>query len=165
MDFLFLLGADVTTTAAAPSGATSNPPLVLHVTSSKNDQHSPAIENKLLATISPSFHHKAQTLLTALNENPQQLSWNSQGEVLINFQSVPGANFFQIFPSIFKPALKHRQLPGFIETVNEIATMGLGHLIHPRLLRGFRRLRKIENQETLYSEVSKDNKWYFLGPV
>lgn len=144
---------------------TSTTVLVLPTVSIKNDENSSASEQRLLSKITPSFQSKAKLLLEAFNDNPQQLTWSDEGAVLINSQSVPNANIFELFPAVFKtPVLKNQKLPGFTEFVSEIGSLGLGHLIHPKFLRGLKRKKKIANQMELYNEL-KNGHWYFLGPI
>ena len=156
---------DVPQRPDSPPIETSKPPLILPVVSEKNDQNSSSLENLLLSKIPPSFCTKAKLLLQAFDENPQQLTWNDQGEVFINSESVPNADIFKLFPAVFKtPVLKNKNLPGFIEFVREIGGLGLAHLIHPKLLRGFKRKQKIQNQKELFEEI-KNDKWFYLGPI
>jgi hypothetical protein len=43
--------------------------------------------------------------------------------------------------------------------------MGLGKIISPKLLRGLKRKTTIQNQTELYSDIIKNDKWYYLGPI
>lgn len=148
-----------------PTGRT--PPLIVPVVNQKNDQNTTASEALLISKVAPSLQSKAKLLLKAFNENPQQLTWNDKGELFVNDESVPNANIFDLLPAVFKISVqKNKKLPGFIDFVNQIGNMGLAHLIHPKLLRGFKRQKKIIDQDELYVKVTaKDKKWYFLGPI
>ena len=154
-------------TESAPlSESRSSPPLVLAVVEKKNVENSSTAENILLSKVAPSFRPKAKSLLEAFNKNPQQLTWNDEGELIINNESVPNANVFHLLPAVYKTSItKNKSLPGFIEFVNQIGAMGLAHLISPKLLRGFKRKNKIQNQAELYKDVIKNDKWFYLGPI
>jgi|FrelakmetLWP11LW_1041352.scaffolds.fasta_scaffold09923_2 hypothetical protein len=144
----------------------SNPPLVLPEVVKKNDQNSIFDEDFLIEKIAPSLQKKAKLLIDAFNKNPQQVSWNETGELMINEQGVPNANIYQLLPAVFKSStVKNRTLPGFIEFVTQIGTMGLGKIISPKLLRGLKRKTTIQNQTELYSDIIKNDKWYYLGPI
>ena len=143
----------------------SNAPLLFTVENQKNNQTDPTSESLVLSKVPDSFREKAKLLLSAFDENPQQLTWNKKGEVYIEQDSIPKANFFQLFPALFKFSSVESQLPGYVEFVNQIALMGLAHLIHPKLLRGFRRKQKITNEKEIYKRVLRNDKWYYLGPV
>ena len=154
------------TVETEPKQLSLSPPLVLAVEEKKNDNNSSTAENLLLSKVAPSFRTKAKTLLEAFNDNPQQLSWNDNGELTINNESVPNANIYQLLPAVYKTAIiKNKSLPGFIEFVNQIGAMGLAHLISPKLLRGFKRRNKIQNQAELYNDVIKNDRWFYLGPI
>ena len=121
----------------------------------------------LLSKVPPGFHSKAKLLIEAFDKNPQQLTWNDEGELIINNESVPNANIYHLLPAIYKTALakNKKTLPGFIEFVNQIGAMGLAKLISPKLMRGFRRKIPIENENELYNDIIKNDKWYYLGPI
>ena len=145
----------------------ATPPLVLPVVEKKNDQNSTVAENLLLSKVAPGFHSKAKLLLAAFDKNPQQLTWNDKGELIINNESVPNANIYHLLPTVYKTALTKNQksLPGFFEFVNQIGAMGLAKFISPKLLRGFRRKKPLENENELYHDIIKNDKWYYLGPI
>ena len=148
------------------SESRSSPPLVFSVVEKKNDKNSSTSENILLSKVAPSSRPKAKSLLEAFNDNPQQLTWNDEGELFINNESVPNASIYYLLPAVYKTAItKNKSLPGFIEFVNQIGAMGLAHLISPKLLRGFKRKNKIQNQAELYNDVIKNDRWYYLGPI
>lgn len=164
---LTIIGIDIVEpTDASLSKPRSSPPLILPVVENKNDQSTSISEDLLLEKVAPSLRSKGKLLLEAFNQNPQQLIWNDAGEITINEETLPNANILQLFPAVFKTSvIKNKTLPGFIEFVNQIAAMGLGHLISPKLLRGFKRKEKIQNQVELYNQIIKNDKWYFLGPI
>jgi len=144
------------------------PPIVATDVVQKDDGNSTAAEDNLLKTVPQRFREKTKELINICNKSPQQLTWNSDGQIFINQQSVPLANIFTLLPAIFKPTSVNRKLPGFDELVTQIATMGFAHLMNPCLTRGLRRklTQKIENENELYADILElDKKWYYLGPI
>lgn len=139
--------------------------MIFPVPNRKNDHSDPLTEDSILANIGPYYHGKAKQLLAYFHENPQQLTWNSDGQVFIENESVPEANFFRLFPSLFSYKVSNNEMPGYAEFVSQIADMGLGHLVGQKMLRGFKRKFKIVNQNELYNTVKRNDKWYFLGQV
>lgn len=148
------------------SDSKSTPPLVLPVIEKKNDQNSTVGENILLSKVPQGFLSKAKLLLEAFDKNPQRLTWNDVGELTINNESVPNANIYHLMPAVYKPLLSNKKnLPGFNEFVNQIGAMGLANLISPKLMRGFRRKSSIKNANEIFSEIIKNDRWYYLGPI
>lgn len=88
----------------------SNPPLVLPEVVKKNDQNSIFDEDFLIEKIAPSLQKKAKLLIDAFNKNPQQVSWNETGALMINEQGVPNANIYQLLPAVFKSSIVKTEL-------------------------------------------------------
>ena len=158
---------DIVEATTEPLSVTrSQPPLVLPEVVKNNDDNSIFDEAFLIQKLTPSLRPKAKLLVDAFNLNPQQISWNENGELTINEQSVPNANIYQLLPAVLKTSVtKNKTLPGFIEFVTQIGSMGLGKLISPKLLRGLKRKEKIPNHTELYKDIMKTDKWYYLGPI
>jgi hypothetical protein len=157
------------------SGATDLAPIVLtpienpdhqppsaEVSSQKSIQNSEIDRQLLLKKLRPKSALKATRLLEGLNEDPNSVTWNSDGIIFINGDSIPDSNIFLLIPEIYKTNPK-RNLPGFFELVSEIGNLGLGHLIGDGILKGLQRLAPIGNQRSLYQEVKGIDNWWFIG--
>ena len=132
-------------------------------TLTKSDENDAGDENLLLGKIPPKFRARAQQLVQAFNENASSFSWNSEGTIFINGESLPLSNIFTLMPELFK-GNPNRELPGFYEVVKQLANLGLGHLINKNILRGLRRQGPLENQTLLFNYVKQNpGKWFFLG--
>ena len=129
----------------------------------KSDENDLGDEASLLTKIPPKFRARGQQLLQAFNENSASISWNSDGIVFINGESVPLSNIFTLLPELFKTH-PNKELPGFYELVKQLASLGLGHLINNHILKGLRRNGPLENQTQLLNYIQQyPGKWYFLG--
>lgn len=87
-----------------------------------------SINEKLFNLVSPHLRPKAQLLLHKLSEFSSELEFKENGEIKIDGQTLPDANIYTLFPLLFKPS-SYAQNPHLQTLVNEIATLGLGHLI------------------------------------
>ena len=127
----------------------------------KSDLNDGGDESNLLDKIPSKFRARGKQLLLAFNENPNSFSWNVDGVIFIDGDSLPLSNIFTLLPELFKYK-PNKETPGFYEVVNYLANMGLGHLINKNILKGLRRTAPIENHKELLKYV-KENPWYFLG--
>jgi len=125
----------------------------------KSSQNSIGVQELLLKKIPSKYKQKAEKLLEAFEEVPNSITWNSDGVIFINQDSLPNSNIFILLPELFKKQ-PNKNLPGFFEFTSEIATMGYGHLIEKGILRGLHRSDPIENQKELYQGIKKFNWWY-----
>ena len=129
----------------------------------KSDENNFGDENNLIGKIPKKFRSRAQQLLEAFNENSASFSWNSDGTIFIDGESLPLSNIFILMPELFK-SNPNKELPGFYEVVKQLANLGLGHLINRQILRGLRRSGPLENQTLLFNYVKQNpGKWFFLG--
>jgi hypothetical protein len=125
----------------------------------KSSQNTVGVQELLLKRIPLKYKQKAEKLLEAFQENPNAITWNSDGVIFINQDSLPNSNIFILLPELFKKD-PNKKLPGFFEFTSEIATLGLGHLIERGILRGLHRPAPLENQKELYQGLKKENWWY-----
>lgn len=129
----------------------------------KSDENDFGDENNLLRKIPSKFRARAQQLVEAINEHSSSISWNTDGTIFINGESLPLSNIFTLMPELFKHN-PNREVAGFYEVVKQLANLGLGHLINKNILRGLRRPGPLENQTELYTYVKQNpGKWYYLG--
>ena len=129
---------------------------------SKSDQSSPISQQLLLGKVPKKKLEKATKLLQAFEDDPNTVTWNSDGIVFINGSSLAGSNIFLLMPELFKLS-PNKRLPGFLELVSEIASLGLGHLISKKILKGLQRSQPIANQKNIYEDLKKSDHWWFIG--
>jgi hypothetical protein len=129
---------------------------------SKSDENSKFDENILLQKISSKNVSKARALLKAFDEDPNTITWDSNGVVFINGVSLANSNMFILLPELYKQS-PNKKLPGFLELATEIATLGLGHLIAKGILRGLQRPGPMNNQSQIYQDLKITDNWWFIG--
>jgi hypothetical protein len=130
----------------------------------KSDQNSVQETDLLLQKVPLKFRTKAAKLLEAIDHNATVITWNDNGVLFLDNDSIPHSNMFVLLPELYKKRPK-RDLPGFIELVQKLAALGLGDLIDKSILRGMLRAKPIENHKELYDYIhQKPNKWYYIGP-
>jgi hypothetical protein len=137
-------------------------PISAEVSYSKSDHSSGISKQLLLEKVSRKNVEKATKLLEAFDEDPNTITWDSNGVVYINGSSLAGSNMFVLMPELFKMS-PNRKLPGFLELVSEIASLGLGNLISKKMLRGLQRSKPILNQKAIYEDLKKSDNWWFIG--
>lgn len=137
-------------------------PISGQVSYSKSNQSFGASKELLLKKVSKKHLEKAGKLLEGFDEDPNAITWDSNGVVYINGSSLPGSDMSLLLPELFKLAA-NKKLPGFFELVSEIASLGLGHLISKKMLRGLQRSKPIINQKTIYEDLKKNDNWWFIG--
>jgi hypothetical protein len=125
----------------------------------KSSQNSIGVQELLLNKIPSKFKQKAEKLLEVFEQVPNSITWNSDGIIFINHDSLPNSNIFILLPELFKKN-PNKKLPGFYEFTSEIATLGYGHLIEKGVLRGLHRSAPIVRQNELYEGIKKENWWY-----
>lgn len=85
-------------------------------------------DQKLLQLVPPFRQPKAKKFLSALKEHGEVFRYTKDGAIYIDGELLSDANFFKLFPYLFKPA-NYSNHPHLQEVVNELATLGLGHMI------------------------------------
>lgn len=115
-------------------------------------------ESALLKKVPKSHHTKAKTLLKHFDERPNELTWDSSGNIYIDEKVIPNANIFALFPLLFrrKVSKKHTGIDDFL---TKIQSMGLSSLIKLQ--------SKISTMPAVNSIINpdyiKNEKWWFLG--
>jgi len=103
------------------------PPLKFDTQVEANISHDPSDEKLLLAKVPKEFHKKAGHLIQSISELANEITYDSSGTVYINQSSIPGSNFYKIFPKLFAKAAP-KNLKGFAEVSNKLRSLGLIHL-------------------------------------
>lgn len=120
------------------------------VEAKKDDLNDSFDEKELLKLISTGNRKQAKVLLDQFNKRGHDLTWTSDGTILIDEISIPESNIFVLFPLLFKRSKSN--LPGFNAFVNKIKEMGLDHLI---------KARPIKEVKTI--ETTNSQNWWYLG--
>ena len=131
--------------------------------SERAESESDDIDDELLLTVTPHLRQKAKVLLTKLKEHADVLRFEKDGTIFIDDAPLSDANIFKLFPLLFKPA-HYSSHPNLQTLVNEIATIGLGHLMSRYYSAGLSPRGKnfIPNRKQLRSELKKPF-WYKLS--
>ena len=138
-------------------------PITGHEELVKSDVNHPADESKLLTKIPPKFKERAAKLIQAFDDFASIMSWNSDGVLFIDGNSITDSNIYELMPELFK-SHPDKSKPGFTDLVMKLAALGYGDLINKTILKGLQRAAKIDNQVELYNYVTKNSgKWYFIG--
>lgn len=113
----------------------------------------------LLKSVPKQFKVKALKLIEALNKEAPSISWNSDGTLFIDDQSVPESNIYQIFPLLFKKSAN--KPPGYINFATKIFSLGLGDLI----VHGSYVKRGLNSPEFLEDskKIKISDNWWYLG--
>ena len=150
---------------SAPSTAVTKsdnttPPLHYDQKKFQNDPNDSFDEKRLLKAIPSRFRSKAIQLLKQFNARGTELTWNSDGVIFIDQESIPESNIFTLFPYLYK--LKHpKDLNGFDDFVEKIEEMGLSDLI----VKKDHYLASIRKEKVSTPTVAKDDStdWWYLG--
>ena len=120
-------------------------------------------EDKLLSTVGSRFKDKAKRFLSELKQHKDAIKIEPDGAILIDGQPLPKANFYELFPKLFNPPKNYRNNCALAALVDELATLGMGHLIMRNFTVGL--TPKGKNYLNDREELIKGggDKWYYLG--
>jgi len=120
-------------------------------------------EDKLLSSVPPTSRPKAQKLLTELKNFQDNLSYNDSGTITLNGHTLPNANFYEIFPLLYQQSKKRPKDSALSLVVNELASLGLGHLIQRSFSAGLlpRGQKYLKDRQSVRQKLNGD--WYYLG--
>lgn len=136
--------------------------------SSKTDsehQLQPVLEaDNLLKTVSSKQRKRASFLLHKLEKDNTHFRFNKEGYIFVDNVQIPDANFFQLFPKLFKPCNLQKE-PVLKTVINELATLGYGHLLLPHYTVGLSPRGKnfIPNRLEMRSAMRSSKQWYCLA--
>ena len=120
-------------------------------------------EDKLLANVKTRYKEKAQKLLAELKKHSDAISVGPNGEIFISGELLPEANFYTLFPLLYRATKNYRRNTALVTLADELATLGLGHLILRNYSVGI--TPKGTNYFKGRAELKKfsHKKWYYLG--
>jgi len=120
----------------------------------QNDLNDKFDSQHLLKLVPKLYKQKATQLLEIFEQQPNDISYNSQGVLFIDSESVPNSNIFLLFPALFKR--KSQKLSGLHEFINKLHQMNLNHLIAPS------RTNIRIGAGKINTNIPSKAKWYFL---
>jgi len=122
-------------------------------------------ENKLLNSVKNRFKKRAKELLTELKKYPDEISVQSDGSLNLGGKQLPDANFYSLFPLLYRPVSKHRENATLSALIDTVASLGLGHLILRNYTAGITPKGKnyLHGRGSLLKHLKKQTPWYFLG--
>jgi len=125
----------------------------------QNDLNDSFDENALLKKVPKPYKKKAALLLKIFDERPNELTWDSAGNVYADEQSIPNANIFELFPYLFRKRAP-KALSGLADLVKKLQAMGVGHLINCPSVEKTKATPK-STAAPIVPSTSGD--WWFLG--
>lgn len=126
--------------------------------SNLNDKYD---EKKLLSKVPREHIRNALELLKAFEDQPNEISFDSQGTIFINEESIPESNIYKFFPLLFRKR-KPKSFTGYQDFVEKLLDMGLGHYIkYPINDKKAAKMDTLLKQE-LNLDTSK-TQWWYLG--
>jgi len=146
-----------TTSEVQPDNTT--PPISYSNLIRQNDLNDSFDENALLKKVPKPYKKKAALLLKIFDERPNELTWDSAGNVYADEQSIPNANIFELFPYLFRKRAP-KGLSGLADLVKKLQAMGVGHLINCPSVEKTKATPK-STAAPIVPSTSGD--WWFLG--
>lgn len=163
-------GDDTTPLLALPLQETNSVPSDIDQTnasslvpdSSENVLSSQSFDvTQLVNAVPPTQLAKAQQLIEGLKNYSSDLLFDSNGQVILNGQILPNTNASTVLSEIYgRPKNNTNILP----IVNEIASLGLGHLIPRHFTRGItpRGSNYLKNRADIKRSLNPLHPWYYM---
>ena len=126
----------------------------------ENDKNDSFDEKRLLKFVPKDFKSKARLIIKKFNENPEEITFSSDGTIFIAQTSIAESNIYTYFPFLFK-SRRPKTLHGFDDFLRKINEMGLSHLIKGPVYKSHVKTNKPSLTST--SPNVKSN-WWYLGP-
>ena len=121
-------------------------------------------EEKLINSVRTRYKDKARELLNELKNYPDDIIINEDGTILIEGEKLPNANFYELFPLLFRPIKGHRDKKPLAALLDEIASLGLGHLVLRNYTSGITPKGKnyLKDRTLLRNHLKSNKPWYWL---
>jgi len=119
---------------------------------------------QLLLSVPSASRAKATKLLSELRNFESDFSYDTSGSITLNGTTLPNTSFYDLFPLLFKRQEKKRPKDSPLSlVVNELISLGLGHLINRSFSAGLlpRGQKYLKDRESVRKNL-KGN-WYYLG--
>lgn len=132
---------------------------------SHDKQSGHELNENVLNDIPKSQHLKAKELFNALKQHTDDVGVGDDGTLILYKNPIPDSNFFQVFPLLFRSRKFSANIPYFKDFVNEIASLGLGHLISRDHTSGYnpRGKNQFKDRSVIRNQVRNNPRWYYLG--
>ena len=138
----------------------TTPPVHFGVVLKETDLSDRFDEDALLRKIPKSHHKNAALLLKAFDERPNELTWDSSGNIYIDEKVIPNASIFDLFPLLFKKkaSKKHNGLLDFLAKIKSMNLISLIQLQVPS------KLPSLPSTDLISPTPSSSSQnWWFLG--
>lgn len=131
---------------------------------SENSSHSAGTidSNQLISLVPTSSKRRALELIKELKQYSSDLSFCENGEVILKGQVVPNVNATQLFSQLYRPIKNNNAV---VPIVDEIASLGLGHLIARPYTRGLtpRGASYLKNRAEIKQNLHPSLPWYYIS--
>jgi len=159
---------DLTPQLALPLGEPSNAPSILEqkdTTKDGNNSESeiPALQTDgLLSKVPLHQQNKAKRLLQELASYSSDLSFSNDGQVILNGKTLPNLEAATVLSQLYRPIKFNTQI---LPVVDEIASLGLGHLIARHYTRGItpRGSNYLKNRKEIRDTLHPFYPWYYIS--
>jgi len=164
-DLTPILPIPIESDTVASTGTNLNHPESEELTDRQGSQDNlDSFNDKLVSLVPSTSRHKALKLLAELKNYTNEFSVDSSGSITLNGKLIPNSNFYEIFPLLYKRQEKKRDKGSVLSmVVNELASLGLGHLIQRSFSAGLipRGQKYLKDRNSVKTGISGN--WYYLG--
>lgn len=129
----------------------------------KNELQAETLDDQLLSSVPSASRPKAQKLLAELKHFNSDISFDASGTVHLNGKILPDSNFYEIFPLLFKRPKQYSSNNNLTLVVNELVSLGLGHLIQRFYTAGLTPRGKQYLKNRAATKATLKDHWYYLG--
>lgn len=123
-----------------------------------------SFDEKLISSVPSTSRQKASKLLNELKNHQTDILFDPSGSITINGKTLPNGNIYEIFPLLYRRQEKKRPKDSPLSlVVNELASLGLSHLIQRSFSAGLlpRGQKYLQDRDSARKNI-KGN-WYYLG--
>jgi hypothetical protein len=118
---------------------------------------------KLLDTVPAESLEKAQILIKKLDDFPNEITWDSTGNIYIDQKSLPESNIFDLFPKLFRKTPNANKIINLKELASKISSLGLGYLLNARLTSGLSRKKPLLTHDEMFLKTKANPNWWYIG--
>lgn len=130
------------------------PPLAYDSEVKKTDLNDKFDAKKLISKVPKQWREKAKHLLEEIDNRSAELTFDCQGNIFIDGESIPHSNILRYFPLLYKKRTP-KDLPGFEDFVQKLKTMGLESLFILQM----HKKSKIKLDSIISNSMSEKNWW------
>ena len=130
----------------------STPPNQFSAPIFMNDLNDTFDEHALLKKVPKAYKKKASHLLKVFDERANDLTWDAAGNVYIDEQIIPNANFHKLFPALFRKRIS-KNLTGMADLLKKLHSMGLSEFLG----------HQSESQGFGTESTESGQNWWYIG--